>query len=212
MDFNFDFRFRRALAPQGLRIIETANRAILEAIQDCQNSGVDPSACPAVKLLSRHLRRIVDGVDIDIIHPEDARLRFQCNAAIDEIRSKPLLPVLFQTRAWLDPDGKRSLHGEASHALRQLARALGIDRDGYDLRSNKAGPAVSGEISLHSNTIYVQVSEAFVAGHEILFRRVSGRSDHTGQRNHYAAALELHDPVGFAARIQKELCLAPQPA
>lgn len=209
MNYNFDFRFRRALNPQGLRIIETANHAILEAIQDCRNSGLDPEQCPAVKLLSRHLRRIVDGIDIDVIHPEDARLRFQCNAAINELRSKPLLPVLFQARAWLDPEGKRSFHTEAARALRDVARSMGIPRDGYDLRSNKAGPAVSGEITLHSDKAYIQISEPFVAGHEILYRSVASRTDYTGRRNHYAAIAEIHDPATLASKITKDLNLEP---
>lgn len=207
MNFNLDFRFRRALDPQGLRIVETANQAILEAIQDCRHSALDPSQCPAVKLLSRHLRRIVDGIDIDVLHPEDARLRFQCNAAITEIRSKPILPMLFKAKAWLDPDGKRAFHTEASRSLRDLARELGLSRADYDLRSNKAGQAVSGEVTLHAERIYVQISNPFTAGSEILYRRVSGRSDYHGGRNHYATIAEINDPALLAAKIQKDLCL-----
>lgn len=212
MDFNLDFRFHRALNPQGLRVIETANRAILEAIQDCQQASLDPSECPAVKLLSRHLRRIVDGIDIDVIHPEDARLRFQCNAAIQNIRAKPILPLLFEHRAWLNPDGKRCFHSEAAKALRTLAKSLSLARDDYDIRSNKAGPAVSGEITLHSDRIYIQIAEPFVADHEILYRQVKGRTDYRGMRNHYTAIADLNNPTALAAKITKDLALEHAPA
>lgn len=207
LSFNLDFRFRRALQPQGLRIVQTTNQAILEAIQDCRNSGLDPGECPAVKLLSRHLRRIVDGIDIDMVHPEDARLRHQCNVAIEQMRAQPLLQTLMRVRAWTDPDGKRSFHTEAARSLRELAKALGLGRGDYDLRSNKAGPAVSGEITLHADRLYVQISQPFVAGSEILYRRVDSRTDYTGKRNHYAAIDKALDPSTLAATIRRNLCL-----
>ena len=59
--------------------------------------------------------------------------------------------------------------------------AFGLTRDGYDLRTTKAGVAVSGEITLHGDRLYVQVSQP-ATGHDsrILFRTCEGREARTG--------------------------------
>src|SRR3546814_7609220 len=42
-------------------------------------------------------------------------------------------------------------------------------------RSNKGGIAVSGEIILHGEDIYVQLGLGIGSGREVMFRRVAGR-------------------------------------
>lgn len=67
-----------------------------------------------------------------------------------------------------------------------LATALGFDRKDYDIRSNEGGIAVSGEITLHTPTLYVQISQR--AGHgdslSFLIRGCKSRKDYTGTGNH----------------------------
>lgn len=78
----------------------------------------------------------------------------------------------------------------------------------YDLRSIKGGIAVSGEIILHTEEIYVQLRLGIGSGREVMFRRVAGRKDYCGDRNHWAAVGELLEPDRLAARIRRELHLA----
>jgi hypothetical protein len=80
-----------------------------------------------------------------------------------------------------DGEAKRAFHTQARRRLRLLGTALGLTRDGYDLRTTKAGVAVSGEITLHGDRLYVQVSQP-ATGHDsgILFRTCEGREARTG--------------------------------
>jgi hypothetical protein len=55
------------------------------------------------------------------------------------------------------PEQKRRFHTQARARLRRLAAALGFSSSSCDLRSNLAGIAVSGEITLHHERVYVQV-------------------------------------------------------
>src|SRR3546814_7738569 len=42
--------------------------------------------------------------------------------------------------------------------MRRLADALALDEGSFDIRSNKGGPAVSGEVTLHGEDVWVQLS------------------------------------------------------
>lgn len=76
------------------------------------------------------------------------------------------------------------------------------------VRSCLGGVAVSGEAILHSETIYVQLSQGRTGpGHKILFRSVEGRTDYTGGPNNWASVDELIEPIAFAARIRRALRL-----
>jgi hypothetical protein len=56
MNYDLDFRYRRALQPDGLATIPTATQAVVDALQDARNAGVDPARDPATILLARHRR------------------------------------------------------------------------------------------------------------------------------------------------------------
>ena len=76
----------------------------------------------------------------------------------------------------------------------------------YDLRSNQAGIAVSGEIILHSDHLYVQVSQ-LAMGHRsgVLFRNCKGRKDYVGGPNNFASLDLLNRPDELAHWI-REVC------
>jgi hypothetical protein len=59
-------------------------------------------------------------------------------------------------------ESKRILHLQAARFLRELAAHIGLPRGSYDVRSNKGGVAVSGEITLHGEHVYVQVYESCI--------------------------------------------------
>ena len=83
-------------------------------------------------------------------------------------------------------------HGKA--LLKRIAEDLGYRKDSYDLRSNMAGIAVSGEITLHTDDLYIQFScSAFGSDLQIMYRRCQHRRDYTGLRNHFLPFQALCD-------------------
>lgn len=65
--------------------------------------------------------------------------------------------------------------------LRRLAKDIGFDKGTYDIRVNKGGIAVSGEVILHHDYLYVQLSGF---GRDAGFaRRCKGRKDYVGGVN-----------------------------
>lgn len=114
----------------------------------------------------------------------------------------------FRKRVCYDSDAKRLFHSRARRQLRQLATALGLAPGAYDLRSNQGGIAVSGEVTLHTDHLYVQACQP-ATGHDsgILFRTCDGRKDYTGGRNNFASLDLLNTPELLARRI-REACHA----
>jgi hypothetical protein len=100
------------------------------------------------------------------------------------------------------PEQKRRFHATARARLRKLAAALGFAPDTWDLRSNQGGVAVSGEITMHHDRVYIQVCQP-ATGHDsgILIRTVAGRRDYTGGRNHFAPLSLLDDIPALAGRV-----------
>lgn len=113
----------------------------------------------------------------------------------------------FNTPTQYDADAKAKFHKAAKEQLQLLGDALALDRCNYDLRSTPAGIAVSGEITLHHDNIYIQVSQAFFGG-GILFRTCKGRKDYTGGHNNWIDDLNLlNDPHQLAAFIKHRIRL-----
>jgi len=109
----------------------------------------------------------------------------------------------FRKRVSYDPEAKRLFHRHAQRQLKALAAALGLWDHQYDLRCHEAGPAVSGESILHTDWLYVQVSQSSMgpdAG--ILFRSCEGRRDYIGGVNNFAPIDLLHRPAELANRIR----------
>ena len=118
----------------------------------------------------------------------------------------------FRKRVAYDRERKRLFHINAERQLRKLADALGLAPDEYDLRSNEGGIAVSGELILHAEHLYVHVSQpATGTDTGVMFRRCESRRDYTGGRNHFASLELLHTPELLAQRIRKNVpCLTPR--
>lgn len=100
-----------------------------------------------------------------------------------------------------DDAQKRAFHATARSRLRKLADELRFATGSYDLRSNKGGISVSGEITLHHEQVYVQVCQpASRSDTGILIRTCEGRRDYSGGRNHLAS-LRLLDELPELARL-----------
>ena len=102
-----------------------------------------------------------------------------------------------------EPEHKRRFHAAARARLRDLADELRLTEGTFDLRSNAGGIAVSGEITLHGERVYVQVCQpATRADTGILIRSCDGRRDYSGGRNHFAPLALLDDIPALAARVR----------
>ena len=101
-----------------------------------------------------------------------------------------------------EPERKRRFHAMARARLRDLATELRLTAGTFDLRSNAGGIAVSGEITLHGERVYVQVCQpATRADTGILIRSCDGRRDYSGGRNHFAPLALLDDIPALAGRV-----------
>jgi hypothetical protein len=202
MSYDIAFRFQQALDPSGLETLPTCLHALIAAIKDCRNAGKPDEADPAVILLARHLGAVAASLG-----ESDTVLRRACMERIAEMRGKSALVVLAHKGVSYDEQAKKLFHSDGRKALKRLAEALCLADGSYDLRSNKGGIAVSGEIILHGEELYVQLGLGIGTGRELMFRRVAGRKDYCGDRNHWAAIGKLLEPDRFAARIRRDLHL-----
>lgn len=106
-------------------------------------------------------------------------------------------------RCAYDGEQKRLFHSTGRKRLGALAEALRFAPGSFDLRSNPGGIAVSGEVTLHHERLYVQICQpATGADSGILTRTCRGRKDHTGSRNHFAPLSWLDDLPQLAHRCR----------
>ena len=82
---------------------------------------------------------------------------------------------------------KDEFHRAAVKLLKAYARdVLGLSDSQFDVRSNKGGDGVVGEVTLHTDSLYVQIHKPMCGDNEaVLFRSCNGRSDYCGGRNRY---------------------------
>lgn len=89
---------------------------------------------------------------------------------------------------------KKSFHSAGRTFLREMARRLGLAEGTYDVRSNPGGMAVSGEVTLHGDDLYVQMSESCLSvGVHLLYRICSSRKDYTGGVNHFVSIADFSE-------------------
>ncbi len=102
-----------------------------------------------------------------------------------------------------EPERKRRFHATARARLRKLAAELRLPVGSFDLCANRGVVAVSGEITLHHEHVYVQGSQPVTrADSGILIRSCRGRRDLTGGANHFAPLCLLDDIPALAARVR----------
>ena len=100
---------------------------------------------------------------------------------------------------------KRSFHITGRKRLKALAAQLGLAPGSFEVRSNAGGIAVSGEVTLHGENLYVQISQpATGADSGILIRTCQDRKDYTGGRNNFLPLSWLDETdalAGYCRRI-----------
>ena len=106
-------------------------------------------------------------------------------------------------------DRKVHFHKEGPRLLKTIAADLGITD--FDVGSNKGGMAVSGEVTLHSDVLYLQLFESSVgaSGIRLLYRNCKGKQDFTGGRNHEVMVNSLSNSNLYARLIAECKRLLP---
>lgn len=110
---------------------------------------------------------------------------------------------------------KELFHKQGRTFLRNLAKALDLGPGQYDLRSNKGGIAVSGEVTLHSDRLYAQLYQSAIGptGVQLMYRSCDGRKDFCGHLNNFASMREMQDPTTQARILERmRKLMATQPA
>lgn len=206
MSYDAAFRFQQALDPSALTTLAGGLNVLIQTIDECRRNQIDAERDPAVLLLARHLGNLaVEN------RPSQAELRRACVEAVSAAERTPILVTLARRGVDYDSDAKAVFHKLGRKAMTRLAKALGLQRDEFQVRSNMAGVACSGEIILHAAYLYIQFDLGCMGpGHEVMFRSCEGRKDYVGGRNHFASVADLIEPDRLAERIRRDLDL-PQP-
>jgi hypothetical protein len=96
--------------------------------------------------------------------------------------------ILDRFEGYDEPAKKQFIRNARTFLKRYAVEVLKLKEQGigYEVRVNKAGIAVTGEVTLHADDIYIQISGSALKhlGH-VLYRRCDSRTDYTGHRNFY---------------------------
>ena len=120
---------------------------------------------------------------------------------------------------YVDMDVKKNAHQRASRLLQSFAvDYLGIERSKYEVRSNRAGVACSGEVTLHTEAfvgtygIYIQIGQFSVGTGTILYRCCDNMADYKGYRNNWSSvtqAFGTKEAIKKFADTIRQLCNTP---
>ena len=100
---------------------------------------------------------------------------------------------------------KKRFHQLGRRALLALASTLDLEPGSFDIRSNMGGIAISGEITLHGEWLYVQFGQN-IGNLGFMYRRCIGRKDYRGQQNQWMPYGDLRN---WNAAVQRMLRLQP---
>lgn len=92
-----------------------------------------------------------------------------------------------------DTSRKTTFHRAAQEYLQQVASDMLLPEGSFDIRVNKGGFAVLGEVILHSDTLYVCLGGS-VPLKTFYFRKVKGRKDYCGGNNNHLPYTALREP------------------
>jgi hypothetical protein len=109
-----------------------------------------------------------------------------------------VLAKRFNSTACDDMD-KDQYHRAAKSVLKKVAKELGFTPGSFEIRSNKGGHAVAGEITLHHEKVYIQFNDCM--GGKILYRSCNGLKDYTGGPNNWMTFDALTNMKYFSGQI-----------
>jgi hypothetical protein len=103
-----------------------------------------------------------------------------------------------------DDTSKAEFHNLAKKYLKRLASVMELEAGTFTIRSNKGGIAVLGEVTLHSDNLYIQLGGS--GGNErFYYRCVKGQKDFTGGRNAWMNYKDITDIHAVAEIFTKHL-------
>lgn len=98
---------------------------------------------------------------------------------------------------------KVDYHRTAKSALNKLAKEFGLVKGEFKVSSNMAGDACAGEVTLHTEKLYLMICEKHSSnGLQILYRTCNGQKDYSGGTNQYADLSSLNDEA-FKEKLLK---------
>jgi hypothetical protein len=206
MTYDLDFRYRRALDPDGLTTLQTGVDAVQDAIKDARNAGIDPERDPAVMLLARHLARIAGEPIAAEPTSDEQTLRNSCIERLSDLKSKPAIIALVRRGVDYDPEAKRAFRREASRSLRQIAAEVGLTHDQYTINLGGEQPGPVGDVTLASDYLHLRISAGnFRCGREFSYRKTRSRHDEFSGTLHQTDIGKLSDIPKLARRIESDL-------
>jgi len=127
--------------------------------------------------------------------------------AISKANVDLMIDMWENRRIVYDEELKASAHQLAKRWLRQFAKTtLGCESHDFVVRSNKAGIAVSGEVTLHVNRvpahlegIYIQINQSPCG--TVLYRTCKNAADYVGGINNWSSLREFVDNPGKVWKI-----------
>ena len=106
--------------------------------------------------------------------------------------AQQLSQLVISTDLSYNEEGKAQFHRLGKKVLKEVAAKMGLTPGSFDIRSNMGGIAVSGEVTLHGEHIYIQLSQGSFYK-MFMYRHCNGRQDYSGGRNRWMNFLELID-------------------
>ena len=86
--------------------------------------------------------------------------------------------------------------------LKKLAKILELPKDSYEIRINKGGGAVSGDVILHGENVYINLSQ-FCNKTLFMWRYCKGMKDYSGGVNRWESWNSLLNLEKFAEKIKQ---------
>ena len=116
--------------------------------------------------------------------------------------NKSFVKLASGTAISYNEEAKHQFATQGKKVLKAIAESMGLVKGTYDIRWNPGGPAVSGEVTLHGESIYVQLSQTCLGlDYGFMYRSCKGRKDYTGGTNRWAKWDELLDLDKFAKKL-----------
>jgi hypothetical protein len=112
---------------------------------------------------------------------------------------KKLVKLVENNNFEYNQPAKEQFHKLAKKVAKDIANGLGLTEGSYDIRSNMGGIAVCGEVTLHGENIYIQLSKGWNTD-RFMYRSCKGRKDYTGGPNQW---MEWSDMKNFEYALNK---------
>lgn len=98
---------------------------------------------------------------------------------------------------------KKAFHRLGHRVVQMIADDLGMAPGTYEIRSCLGGIAVSGEIILHSESLYICMGVFCTGEHGFYYRSCQGTKDYSGGPNQWMKYEDLLDWGGAVTRFRR---------